>query len=238
MRSPRRPRRPVRRCACWSNATPAAAAAAFPIRRRLPNWLNTSPAQKGLSFGGLMTYPAAGKRIEGERVLSAAIAACRSAGLDVPVVSSGGSPDMWKDEGLAPVTEYRAGTYIYNDRALLSRGTATLDQCAMTVLATVVSRPTAGARHHRRRLQGAHLRPARARRLRAGAGASRRRDLPVERGARPDRRFALRRPSGWATGSTSSPTTPASSPTCSTAFIVSGGRLPGALPVEARGKSN
>ena len=100
--------------------------------------------QDGLSFGGLMTYPAAGKRIEGERVLSAAIAACRSAGLDVPVVSSGGSPDMWKDEGLAPVTEYRAGTYIYNDRALLSRGTADLDQCAMTVLATVVSRPTPG----------------------------------------------------------------------------------------------
>ena len=61
----------------------------------------------------------------------------------MPIITSGGSPDMWKDEGLAPVTEYRAGTYIYNDRALLSRGTATLDQCAMTVLATVVSRPTA-----------------------------------------------------------------------------------------------
>ena len=26
---------------------------------------------------------------------------------------------MWKDDGLAPVTEYRAGTYIYNDRSLL-----------------------------------------------------------------------------------------------------------------------
>jgi len=97
--------------------------------------------QDGLSFGGLMTYPAAGKRLEGELAFQAAIAACRKAGLEVPVVSSGGSPDMWLDEGLAPVTEYRAGTYIYNDRALLSRGTAKLDQCAMTVLATVVSRP-------------------------------------------------------------------------------------------------
>lgn len=98
--------------------------------------------REGLGFGGLMTYPAAGKRLQGETTLTAAIDACRAAGLDVPVVSSGGSPDMWKDEGLAPVTEYRAGTYIYNDRALLSRDTATLDQCAMTVLATVVSRPT------------------------------------------------------------------------------------------------
>lgn len=99
-------------------------------------------SQGGLSFGGLMTYPAAGKRLEGERALQAAISACRKLGLEVPVVSSGGSPDMWLDDGLAPVTEYRAGTYIYNDRALLSRGTTTLDQCAMTVLATVVSRPT------------------------------------------------------------------------------------------------
>lgn len=101
-------------------------------------------AQEGLTFGGLMTYPAAGKRLEGEQLLQAAIAACKAAGIDVPAVSSGGSPDMWLDEGLAPVTEYRAGTYAYNDRALLSRGTATPEQCAMTVLATVVSRPTPG----------------------------------------------------------------------------------------------
>ncbi|AKH98824.1 putative amino acid aldolase or racemase [Hoeflea sp. IMCC20628] len=98
---------------------------------------------EGVQFGGLMTYPAAGKRLESQEALQAAISACRSAGLQVPVVTSGGSPDMWSDEGLEPVTEYRAGTYIYNDRALLAHGAATLDQCAMTVLATVVSRPTA-----------------------------------------------------------------------------------------------
>ncbi len=97
---------------------------------------------KGVQFDGLMTYPAAGKRLYSQQALQSAINACHAAGLEVPVVSTGGSPDMWSDEGLAPVTEYRAGTYIYNDRALLSRGTATLDQCAMTVLATVVSRPT------------------------------------------------------------------------------------------------
>lgn len=96
----------------------------------------------GLTFGGLMTYPAAGKRAQGEQLFEAAIAACEAAGVEVPAVSSGGSADMWLDDGLAPVTEYRAGTYIYNDRALLSRDTASLDQCAMTVLATVVSRPT------------------------------------------------------------------------------------------------
>lgn len=97
---------------------------------------------KGVQFGGLMTYPATGKRLHSQQALQAAISACNSVGLEVPVVSSGGSPDMWSDEGLAPLTEYRAGTFIYNDRSLLAHGTATLDQCAMTVLATVVSRPT------------------------------------------------------------------------------------------------
>lgn len=97
----------------------------------------------GLRFGGLMTYPAAGKRTGSAGVLDTAITACRAVGLDVPVISSGGSPDMWSEEGLAPVTEYRVGTYIYNDRALVNYGTAMVDQCAMTVLATVVSRPTA-----------------------------------------------------------------------------------------------
>ncbi|WP_235911900.1 alanine racemase [Mesorhizobium xinjiangense] len=97
----------------------------------------------GLTFGGLMTYPAAGLRAQSRDALEKAIAAIRAAGLDVPVVTTGGSPDMWSDEGLAPVSEYRAGTYIYNDRSLLARGTAALDECAMTVLATIVSRPTA-----------------------------------------------------------------------------------------------
>ncbi len=39
-------------------------------------------------------------------------------------------------------TEHRAGTYIYNDRAMLRAGHCTLQDCAMHVLATVVSRPT------------------------------------------------------------------------------------------------
>ena len=118
---------------------------------------------EGLSFGGLMTYPAAGKRLQGEQAFQAAIAACRAAGLEVPVVSSGGSPDMWKDDGLAPVTEYRAGTYIYNDRALLCARHG--DRGAMRDDRAGDRRQPAdgGSRHRRRRLQGAHLRPARPR---------------------------------------------------------------------------
>ncbi|MFN4140795.1 MAG: D-TA family PLP-dependent enzyme, partial [Aestuariivirga sp.] len=63
-------------------------------------------------------------------------------GLDVPEVSTGGSPDMWKDEGLAHVSEYRAGTYIYFDRMQVAAGSAAPEDCALSVLATVVSVPT------------------------------------------------------------------------------------------------
>ena len=42
----------------------------------------------------------------------------------------------------APVaTEYRPGTYVYNDRSLVAYGTCSLEDCALTVVATVVSVP-------------------------------------------------------------------------------------------------
>jgi D-serine deaminase-like pyridoxal phosphate-dependent protein len=49
---------------------------------------------------------------------------------------------MWIDDGLGVATEYRAGTYVYFDRSFAERGICTYDDCAITVLSTVVSRPT------------------------------------------------------------------------------------------------
>ena len=40
------------------------------------------------------------------------------------------------------LTEHRAGTYVYNDLMMVGSGAATLDNCAMHVRTTVVSRPT------------------------------------------------------------------------------------------------
>ena len=97
-------------------------------------------ATKGVSYGGLMTYP--GTRADADRFLANALDLAAKAGLKTAVVSSGGSPEMWKDEGLSHVTEYRVGTYIYFDRSLAERGVCTYDDCAVSVLATIVSRPT------------------------------------------------------------------------------------------------
>ena len=96
----------------------------------------------GLRFAGLMTYPAAGGTGQVERFMARAKALCLASVGTCDRISSGGTPSM-ADAALAPtVTEYRAGTYIYNDRSLLARGACQSQDCALTVLATVVSRPT------------------------------------------------------------------------------------------------
>lgn len=96
----------------------------------------------GLIFEGLLTYPPVDGQADVVKFMTAAKAQLAEKGIACPTVSSGGSPDMWQAETGGVITEYRIGTYIYNDRSLVTRGTCTWDDCAGHVLATVVSRPT------------------------------------------------------------------------------------------------
>ncbi len=98
---------------------------------------------KGLAFTGLMTYPAAGKVRENAAWLAEAVALLDKNGLAPEVVSNGGTPDFWSAHEVTAATEHRPGTYIYLDRSQVARKAGTFDDCALTVLATVVSRPTA-----------------------------------------------------------------------------------------------
>ncbi|WOI32208.1 D-TA family PLP-dependent enzyme [Tritonibacter scottomollicae] len=113
-------------------ATPAAAAALAQAIKDLP----------GLQFAGLMTYPPAGAATAVTTWLAEAKDLIETTDLTVDVISSGGSPDMWRAHEMPMATEYRIGTYIYNDRSLVTRGTCQWSDCALTVLATVVSTPT------------------------------------------------------------------------------------------------
>lgn len=89
----------------------------------------------GLRFEGFLTYPVLA------RTVSFLSEAC--AGVDAPTVSVGGTPTMWTAHELTPlVTEYRVGNYAFYDRNSVAAGAATLDDVALTVHATVVSRPT------------------------------------------------------------------------------------------------
>lgn len=95
----------------------------------------------GLRFGGLMTYPPLHGLENSNAWLTTALALFGTAGIDVPVVSGGNTSDMWAPGG-GPVTERRPGTYIYFDRFQVKEQAAALQDCAITVLVTVVSRPT------------------------------------------------------------------------------------------------
>ena len=114
-------------------ATPEEAAALAAI-------IDTAP---GLVFGGLMTYPPAGDEAGVERFMGAAKALIEARGISVPVITSGGTPSMMHAADAPVATEHRPGTYVYNDRSLVSRGVCGWEDCALTVLATVVSVPAA-----------------------------------------------------------------------------------------------
>ena len=96
----------------------------------------------GINFGGLMTYPPIGKWEYVNKALLEIKCLLEDKKIDVPVISVGGSPDMWNADKILVATEYRIGTYIYNDKSLIERGTCDLQDCALTVLATLVSTPT------------------------------------------------------------------------------------------------
>lgn len=96
--------------------------------------------QPGLRFGGLLTYPS-NERTDGFTQATRGLLA--NDGIPLEVVSGGGTPRMWQAHEQRELTEYRAGTYVYGDRATLRAGVQKLGELAFSVIATVVSRPTA-----------------------------------------------------------------------------------------------
>ncbi|MDR4308258.1 D-TA family PLP-dependent enzyme [Chelatococcus sambhunathii] len=97
-------------------------------------------ATPGLAFAGLLLYPPPDRWPETQAFFDAAQAGLRDAGLEPRIVSTGGSPNLKHLGALDGATEHRPGTYIFNDRMQVAAGVATLQDCAVSVYATVVSR--------------------------------------------------------------------------------------------------
>jgi D-serine deaminase-like pyridoxal phosphate-dependent protein len=106
-----------------------------------------------LVFEGMAFYPGhvrepvdqqASRLEELSASLQAALREFERAGLTPPVVSGGSTPTLWHTHEIAGVTEFRPGTYVYNDRTTAAIGACTWDDCALTVLATVVSTAVPG----------------------------------------------------------------------------------------------
>ncbi len=113
---------------------------------RLAQRISASPA---LLFDGVFTHAGhvygattPGERrliseTEGRSIVEAAMM-IRDAGIPCPNVSVGSTP-TWRISGAVPgVTEARPGNYVYNDAIQVGLGVAAPEDCAFTVLATVV----------------------------------------------------------------------------------------------------
>lgn len=97
-------------------------------------------ASKGLTFAGFLMYPPETGWPTTQDFLDTANAGLREAGLEAGIVSTGGSPNIPNIGKLKGSTEHRSGTSIFNDRMQIAAGVASLEDCALTVYATVVSR--------------------------------------------------------------------------------------------------
>jgi D-serine deaminase-like pyridoxal phosphate-dependent protein len=110
-------------------------------------------AARGLAFAGIAFYPGHvrepvdrqdAKLAELGASLERALSRFDAAGLPAPAVSGGSTPTLWRTHELPGVTEFRPGTYVYNDRTTAAIGACAWDDCALTVLATVVSTAVPG----------------------------------------------------------------------------------------------
>ena len=106
----------------------------------------------GLSFRGLLSHAGQAYHAHSEdelrriaeaeaRTMHDLAERCRAGGLAVEEVSLGATPPARYSLQQSGFTEFRPGNYVYFDRTQVALGAATIEDCALTVLATVVSKP-------------------------------------------------------------------------------------------------
>ncbi len=102
----------------------------------------------GLRFEGVTFYPGHIKKLdeEGMRVLDALagfvgsmLAGLRQAGIEPAIVSGGSTPALFHSHLVPGMTEIRPGTYIFNDKNTVLSGGCDWEDCAASLLVTVVS---------------------------------------------------------------------------------------------------
>jgi D-serine deaminase-like pyridoxal phosphate-dependent protein len=113
-----------------------------------------APRLRSLAFAGLMTFPGhvygaaddreldaiARQELEAIRGTAAALA---ERGIECPVLSIGSTPTIHRMPGEIAGMVARPGNYVFYDATQVSLGIVDADDCALTVLATVISRVAA-----------------------------------------------------------------------------------------------
>jgi D-serine deaminase-like pyridoxal phosphate-dependent protein len=102
----------------------------------------------GLTFEGLTFYPghiklmdATGREAMQEvgQLLARLLFEFKRAGVPVKIVSGGSTPTLFHSHTLPQMTEIRPGTYVFNDLNTVRSGGCGMEDCAASILATVVS---------------------------------------------------------------------------------------------------
>jgi D-serine deaminase-like pyridoxal phosphate-dependent protein len=75
--------------------------------------------------------------------LSSTVAGIRSefqrAGLSTEIISGGSTPLLFRSHEIAGLNEIRPGTYVFNDMNTVASGACALEDCAASILVTIVS---------------------------------------------------------------------------------------------------
>jgi D-serine deaminase-like pyridoxal phosphate-dependent protein len=104
----------------------------------------------GVKFRGLTFYPGHIKHqdpaaIEAlSHLISTTVADFRRADIEPEIVSGGSTPSLYHSHEIEGLNEIRPGTYVYNDLNTIESGACKIEDCAASVLVTVVSLPREG----------------------------------------------------------------------------------------------
>jgi D-serine deaminase-like pyridoxal phosphate-dependent protein len=114
-------------------------------------FIQTAAALPGIRLRGLLSHAGHAYHAASEDQLRAIAreeaetladlrARAGASGIALDEISVGATPTLRFSAGQKGVTELRPGNYVYFDRTQVALGAASLDDCALTVLATVVSK--------------------------------------------------------------------------------------------------
>jgi D-serine deaminase-like pyridoxal phosphate-dependent protein len=99
---------------------------------------------RGAVLGGSRTLELEKAGLEEGQLMVSLAHRMREQGIGVDDVSLGSTPTVEYAAQVEGVTEVRPGTYVFYDRMQVHLGACSLDECAATVVCTVISRPSVG----------------------------------------------------------------------------------------------
>jgi len=101
-----------------------------------------------LTFEGITFYPGHIKKLGEEgaeelkelgRTVQSMLADFHKAGIEVRIVSGGSTPTLFRSHEVSGLSEIRPGTYVYNDVNTVRSAACAWEDCAVSILTTVVS---------------------------------------------------------------------------------------------------